>query len=207
MRYKSGVMRFLYSVIVIILFNTIAVAQKNTAYINSINAFQKKYAATHEVVKGKERKLFRFFKADEKYKVECRFEKATDTGVISMKTSGKTIPQKDFIRYGKLIFTIHDTALQLTVYQSVQQNPAYKNYLFIPFTDVTTGDETYGSGRYIDIETTDIKNNTVIIDFNKAYNPYCAYTTGYNCPIPPRENYLAVAIKAGEKNFAKSLVH
>lgn len=159
------------------------------------------------MVKGKTRKLFRFFTADENFKIQCRFESATDTGVISMKTSGKTIPQKDFKRYGKLIFTIHDTALQLTVYQSVQQNPLYKNYLFIPFTDVTTGDETYGSGRYIDIETTDIKNNTVTIDFNKAYNPYCAYSTGYNCPIPPRENYLVVAIKAGEKNFAKSLTH
>jgi uncharacterized protein (DUF1684 family) len=200
-------MRFLLGTIVFFLFNTVAVAQKKTAYTNSINAFQKKYVATHEVVKGKERKLFRFFAADENFKLQCRFESAADTAVISMKTSGKTIPQKDFKRYGKLIFTIHDTALQLTVYQSVQQNPLYKNYLFIPFTDVTTGDETYGSGRYIDIETTDIKNNMLTIDFNKAYNPYCAYSTGYNCPIPPRENYLVVAIKAGEKNFAKSLAH
>ena len=200
-------MRFLFGTIVFFLFNAVAVAQKKTAYINSINAFQKKYVATHEVVKGKERKLFRFFAADENFKIPCRFESAADTAVISMKTSGKTIPQKDFKRYGKLLFTINDTALQLTVYQSVQQNPLYKNYLFIPFTDATTGDVTYGSGRYIDIETTDIKNNTVTIDFNKAYNPYCAYSTGYNCPIPPRENYLVVAIKAGEKNFVKSLTH
>ncbi|MBP6025516.1 DUF1684 domain-containing protein [Ferruginibacter sp.] len=200
-------MRFLLGTIVFFLFNTVAVAQKKTTYTNSINSFQKKYVATHEVVKGKERKLFRFFAADENFKIQCRFESATDTAVISMKTSGKTIPQKDFKRYGKLLFTIHDTALQLTVYQSVQQNPLYKNYLFIPFTDVTTGDETYGSGRYIDIETTDIKNNMVTIDFNKAYNPYCAYSTGYNCPVPPKENYLVVAIKAGEKNFAKSLTH
>jgi uncharacterized protein len=178
-------------------------AQHGTAYINTIKTYQKKYVATHEVVKGKERKLFRFFSADENFKIPCRFESTADTAVISMKTSGKTIPQKDFKRYGKLLFTINDTVLQLTVYQSVQQNPLYKNYLFIPFTDVTTGDETYGSGRYIDIETSDIKNNMVTIDFNKAYNPYCAYSTGYNCPIPPRENYLVVAIKAGEKTFAK----
>jgi len=75
--------------------------------------------------------------------------------------------------------------------------------LFIPFADVTSGDETYGTGRYIDISTKDIINNTVVIDFNKAYNPYCAYSNGYNCPIPPAENYLAVAIKAGERSFAK----
>ena len=200
-------MKVLCIVIVFVFFMHAVIAQQNTVYINSITAYQKKYVATHEVVKGKERKMFRFFTADENYKLQCHFEKSADTAVISMKTSGKTIPQKDFIRYGKLIFTIHDTALHLTVYQSVKQNPQYKNYLFIPFTDVTTGDETYGSGRYIDIETSDIKNNTVTIDFNKAYNPYCAYTVGYNCPIPPKENYLAVAIKAGEKIFAKPLVH
>jgi len=79
----------------------------------------------------------------------------------------------------------------------------YKNYLFLPFTDATTGVETYESGRYIDLQTGDIKNNQVVIDFNKAYNPYCAYVSGvYNCPIPPRENHLPVAILAGEKRFA-----
>ena len=185
----------------------ISFAQKNKSYADSVKAYQKNYVALHEVVKGKERKLFRFFAADETYKLQCSFIKSSDTAVVKMKTSGKTIPQKDFIRYGKLFFSIHDTALQLTVYQSLQQNPQYKNYLFIPFTDVTTGDETYGSGRYIDILTTDIKNNRVEIDFNTAYNPYCAYSAGYNCPIPPRENYLPVVIMAGEKNFAKSGGH
>ncbi|MGF2413318.1 MAG: DUF1684 domain-containing protein, partial [Ferruginibacter sp.] len=161
------------------------------------------------VVKGANRKYFRFYAADKNYKLNCSFIKSIDTGLVIMKTSGKTIPEKDFIRYGKLVFTINDTALQLTVYQSksLQQNAQYNNYLFIPFTDVTTGDETYGSGRYIDILTTDIKNNTVVIDFNKAYNPYCAYSSGFNCPIPPRENYLTIAIKAGEKAFAKPLAH
>lgn len=184
-------------------------AQKNTAYQDFLKAYQKNYVAMHEVVKGKNRKLFRFYTPDETYKVSCRFEASTDTTVIIMKTSGTKIPQKDFIRYGKLFFTIHDTALQLTVYQSksLQQLLKYSNYLFIPFTDLTTGDETYGSGRYIDISTTAIKNNIVEIDFNKAYNPYCAYTTGYNCPIPPRENYLPVAVKAGEKSFARQGVH
>ena len=79
----------------------------------------------------------------------------------------------------------------------------YKNYLFLPFTDATTGVETYESGRYIDLEINDIKDNLVIIDFNKAYNPYCAYTTGYNCPIPPAENDLHIAITAGEKAYGK----
>jgi uncharacterized protein len=81
-------------------------------------------------------------------------------------------------------------------------NDQYKNYLFLPFTDATTGIETYESGRYIDLQINDIKNNEVLIDFNKAYNPYCAYVSGvYNCPVPPKENHLIVAILAGEKIY------
>jgi len=194
------------ALVMVFFFVQTAVAQKNNHYNNAVRLYQKDYVALHEVVKGNDRKFFRFFSPDKNYNVKCNFEPSFDTTVVIMKTSGKTIPQKDFTRYGKIKFTIHDTALQLTVYRSksLQLNPQYKNSLFIPFTDITTGDETYGSGRYIDISTTDIINNMVEIDFNKAYNPYCAYTTGYNCPIPPRENYLPVAIKAGEKTFAKA---
>ena len=83
------------------------------------------------------------------------------------------------------------------------QTEKYRNYLFVPFTDATTGDESYGSGRYLEFYIADIQNNTLQLDFNKAYNPYCAYAAGYKCPIPPRENNLPLAIKAGEKNFAK----
>ena len=187
----------------------ISIAQKNNSYSFLIKAYQKNYAASHEVVKANNTKFFRFFTADEKYKVKCNFDKSTDTTAVVMKTSGTKIPQKDFVRYGKLSFAINDTVLTLTVYRSkaLQNNPQYSRYLFIPFADVTSGIETYGSGRYIVLLVTDIKNNTAKIDFNKAYNPYCVYNDGYNCPIPPGENYLAVAIKAGEKNFAKPVGH
>ena len=79
----------------------------------------------------------------------------------------------------------------------------YKNYLFVPYTDLTSGNKSYGGGKYLDFMMEDIQNNMLLIDFNKAYNPYCAYTSGYNCPIPPRENNLLIAIKAGEMNFGK----
>lgn len=202
-------MKLFYSTVLLFCITISCTAQKRNGYTDSIIAYQKNYAATHEVVKENDKKFFRFFPADKKFLVQCRFQRSTDSSVVRMNTSGKTIPQKDYFRYGKLIFKLHDTALQLTVYQSrsLRQDPQYKDYLFIPFTDITTGEATYGSGRYIDILTTDIKNNTVTIDFNKAYNPYCAYTTGYNCPIPPAENYLPVAVKAGEKTFAKPGAH
>jgi uncharacterized protein (DUF1684 family) len=93
----------------------------------------------------------------------------------------------------------------LYIYQSeaLMQQEKYKDYLFVPFGDATSGFTSYGGGRYMDFRLQDIKNNQLIIDFNKAYNPYCAYTTGYNCPIPPKENLLTVAIPAGEKNYGK----
>ena len=202
-------MKKIYAVVMVLCTGFAAMAQTGTAYVNSMKAYQKNYVTTHEVVKGKDRTFFRFYDVDERYKINCRFEESTDSTILPMKTSGTKIPQKDFIRYGKLFFTIHDTTLQLTVFQSktLPKTDEYKNLLFIPFADATSGDETYGTGRYIDISINDIINNTVVIDFNKAYNPYCAYSTGYNCPIPPAENYLAVAVKAGERSFAKPVQH
>jgi len=197
-----------FSIVVILIYCVFtAGAQKKRTYEDAITVYQKNYIITHEVVKGNNRKFFRFYPPNAAFKLQCRFELSTDTAVITMRTSGKTIPQKDFTWYGSISFTIHDTLCRLKLFRSLPTKPPYQNYLFIPFTDLTTADETYGSGRYIDILTTDIKNDTVEIDFNKAYNPYCAYTTGYNCPIPPKENYVPVAVKAGEKTFAKSLVH
>jgi uncharacterized protein (DUF1684 family) len=199
-------MKKIYSIVILLCISRAGIAQKTANYINAMMAYQKNYVATHDVVKGKDRSFFRFYTPDESYKINCRFERSTDTTIIPMKTSGTKIPQKDFVRYGKLLFTVHDTTLQLTVFQSktLPQTDEYKNLLFIPFADATSGDDTYGTGRYIDITINDIVNNMVIVDFNKAYNPYCAYSSGYNCPIPPAENYLAVAIKAGERTFAKT---
>ncbi len=180
-----------------------AAAQK-TSYIDSLKEYQKKYVATHEVVKNADKKYFKFFPVSTAYKVIASFEKINDTSGFIMKTSGKI--SKKFFRYGLLHFSIGNKPLQLTVYQNEQllNNDEYKDYLFIPFTDLTSGEESYAGGKYIDIRLGDIKDNTVLLDFNKAYNPYCAYTTGYNCPIPPRENDLPIAIKAGEKDFGKA---
>jgi uncharacterized protein len=199
----------LLQTVIVVLYCLSLHAQTGKDFVSTTRTYQRNYVAAHEVVKGGNKKYFRFYPAAEKFKIQCRFERSTDTSVVVMKTSGKAIPEKDFVRYGKIYFSIHDTSLSLTVYRSkaLEKNPQYGRYLFIPFTDVTTGDETYGSGRYIDIMTTDIKNDMVEIDFNKAYNPYCAYSNGYNCPIPPKENILAVAVKAGEKNYGGPHLH
>lgn len=174
-------------------------------YHDSIDHYISTYMQSHEVIKGDDRSLFRFYPADEQYRVTAQFEKVDDGKWFTMETSGSI--KQTYRVYGTLSFTIHDTAIKLNIYQSqdLMNIDGYKEYLFLPFTDLTSGEETYAAGRYLDFTIPDIANNTLVIDFNKAYNPYCAYVSGkYSCPVPPRENDLPVAIRAGEKIFAKN---
>lgn len=173
-------------------------------YEETIQKYQAAYVQNHEVVKEADRQYLSFYPANKSYKVESRFERKENSPWFLMETSGT---QKKMYRvYGTLSFTIHDTLQSLNVYQSqsLMSTEQYRNYLFIPFTDATSGRGSYAVGRYYDLMADEIVDNKVVIDFNKAYNPYCAYVSGvYNCPIPPKENRLAVAIPAGEKAFAK----
>lgn len=171
-------------------------------YKDSMTQYIKHYVESHEVVKGPDRERLRFFDIDESYRVRAKLERTASDQWFEMPTSGKI--RKVFRVYGRLSFTLHDTAVQINLYQSqaLMGSEGYRNYLFLPFTDATTGKETYEAGRYIDLQISDIRNNEVVIDFNKSYNPYCAYVSGvYNCPVPPRENHLPVAIRAGEKAY------
>jgi len=147
-------------------------------------------------------KKLRFFPADEHYRVVCNFEHTPDAEPFEMATySGITKP---YVQYGTATFVLRGQPMEIAIYQSLQlrQLPMYRDYLFVPFKDLTNGDTTYGGGRYMDIRMGEIRDGQVILDFNKAYNPYCAYSDGYNCPVPPVENYLEMAVEAGEKGFA-----
>ncbi len=192
----------LFFLLTILVISQTSLAQKDF-YVESIKAYQKKYVDSHEVVNKNNKKYFRFFPVSRTFNADCRFEKITDSIGFTMKTSANTF--KHYFKYGKLGFTIAGKELLLYVYQSkdLMKTERYKDYLFVPFTDLTTGDQSYGSGRYLEFYKQDIKNDRLQLDFNKAYNPYCAYSAGYKCPIPPKENALPVAVKAGEMNFAK----
>jgi uncharacterized protein (DUF1684 family) len=174
------------------------------SYKDSILSYIDQYRDTHEVIKGDDRKKLSFFPVNEQYRVRARFEKTTSNSWFLMPTSGTL--KKTYRLYGVLHFKINGTPLQLNVYQSqdLLQSEKYKDYLFLPFTDSTSGYESYHGGRYLDLTFDDIQGNEVVLDFNKAYNPYCAYVTGrYNCPIPPPENHLQIAVKAGEMSYNK----
>ena len=172
-------------------------------YTDSINTYRANYIKNHEVVKAADKKYFRFFPVNTKYLLNARFEKLNDTTGFLMKTSGKS--GSTYFKYGLLHLTIDQKDFQLTVYQSkkLMNMDEYRDYLFVPYTDLTSGEKSYGGGKYIDFSSNDIRHNTLILDFNKAYNPYCAYAGGFNCPVPPRENDLQVAIEAGEMEFGK----
>jgi uncharacterized protein len=173
------------------------------SYTDSLQTFRKDYIQTHEVVLGKDRSQMAFYPIADNYRVVARFTKAANSQWLSFPTSGKI--NKVYKVYGTLSFVVDGKPFQLHLYQSqdLLQKPEYRNYLFLPFTDLTNAGETYEGGRYMDLTTADIQGGTVLLDFNKAYNPYCAYVSGkYNCPIPPKENALPVAIRAGEKAFA-----
>jgi uncharacterized protein len=190
-----------YLIPMLLLAGSFSFAQPES-YRDSTEAYLLKYVKEHEVVKGEDKKLMTFYPADEKYRIHCRFEKSQNAPWFRMESSGPV--KKNYRAYGTIHFFIHDTTVVLTIYQGqdLMATTQYRNHLFIPFTDATSGEDTYESGRYIDLEIKGIENNQVWIDFNKAYNPYCAYVSGrFNCPIPPPENRLSVAILAGEKKF------
>lgn len=192
----------IFWILVSVLLANFSFAQKT--YEDSIETYLNKYVKDHEVVTGKDKELMSFFPVNEKYRINCRFERTPNSPWFKMESSGPI--KRNYRVYGIIHFKINDTVVTVNIYQSqeLMASAQYRDHLFIPFTDATSGEETYESGRYIDLETDDIIKNTYLIDFNKAYNPYCAYVSGkYNCPIPPAENRLAVAIRAGEKAFVK----
>jgi len=151
--------------------------------------------------------FLRFYDADSSYRITAAVKYLSGEPVFIMHTFNGASQQ--YVRYALLNFTLNGKELQLTVYRSIALSniSAYKDYLFLPFTDHTNGNTTYGGGRYIDLNTADFKGATMILDFNKAYNPYCAFSGKYSCPKPPSENNLAVAVEAGEKLFAKKVNH
>lgn len=137
-----------------------------------------------------------FYPPDPTWRKEARLDRdAPGTGMrVQLQTSIGDL--RDFDVYGTLVFDVEGEEQRLTAYSSVPASPDF-DYLFVPFRDATSGKETYGAGRYLDIPRHD--GNTYILDFNGAYNPSCAYSPRYNCPYPPPQNHLKIPIEAGEK--------
>ena len=136
-----------------------------------------------------------YFAADAAYKVKARLERIEELETLTVGTSdGK---QVNYRKYAWAHFTIKDTPLRLLLLRSLDPND--NDYLFLPFGDRTNGEESYGGGRYLDLDLP--RGRNLVLDFNKAYSPYCAYNPSYSCPLPPSENRLPISVLAGEKNY------
>ncbi|EAY27168.1 DUF1684 domain-containing protein [Microscilla marina] len=148
-------------------------------------------------------KRLKYYKVDITYRVLAKMKLTPNTDFFDMVTSSGQ--KQKYRQYGILHFELQGKKLTLPVYQSrrLMRLPQYKTHLFMPFTDLTNGKYIYDAGRYLDLRIPPQNTSGFIIDFNKAYNPYCAYNPSYSCPIPPPANHLNMAIKAGEKKFKK----
>lgn len=138
-----------------------------------------------------------YFDIDYNYRFEANFIRTDDTEIFKMPTTTDRSPE--YRKYGEIHFTVEGKDCVLSAYESIAHidDEAHNKYLFVPFKDHTNGDSSYGGGRFLDVEIPEA--NTIVIDFNMNYNPYCAYNHAYSCPIPPEENHLDIAIPAGVK--------
>lgn len=138
-------------------------------------------------------KGLKYYPFNKDYIVDFVLEKAEKAETVELKMTDGTTEKLIFFGFIKADFK--SFTLKLKLYQHEDGN------FFLPFKDKTAPTETYGGGRYLDLPLTTVKNNRLRVDFNLAYNPYCAYNEEFACPIPPAENILPIRIEAGEKLF------
>ena len=179
-------------------------------YDKSFTPFQKEMNeffkdASISPLKEKDLKNFKgldFFAFDSSYVVNAALTRTPEEKSFKMKTTTDRLPE--YIKYGIVTFDLFGKSHSLNIYKNLEDinKEGYREYLFLPFLDDTNGFESYGGGRYIDLDIPE--GNNLVIDFNSAYNPYCVYDEKYSCPIVPRDNYLSIKINVGVKAFAKN---
>lgn len=138
-----------------------------------------------------------YFPYDVNYRLEATLFLLDSDSIFQMRTSdGK---RKSFKKFAYADFLLQGKNIRLTIFEAKDRFSV--GSLFVPFNDASNGTETYQTGRYLDIKKENINKKALILDFNNAYNPYCAYSDDYSCPIPPEENKLSVRVLAGEKKY------
>ena len=160
--------------------------------------------ATKSPLKEKDRKEFKgldFYKFDSTFVVTAKLIRTPDEKPFKMKTTTDRLP--NYVKYGIVEFQLEGKSHKLDIFQNLDilEDEGYEDYLFLPFLDNTNGEGSYSGGRYVEGRIPE--GDAIIIDFNTAYNPYCAYNDKYSCPIVPRANYVDAYIKAGVKTFKK----
>ncbi len=209
-----------YIFLVVFAFAKVAISQTATSSINQDDRWvleaQRHQDSLSEVYQNPETSILskkqlkdfhglEFYPIDLKFRVSATFERTPNSIPFPMATS-TGIP-RNYVKYGEVTFDLLGKTHTLAIYQNpvftATPNHKYADHLMLGFTDYTSGDGSYGGGRYVDVVLSDIKENQLIIDFNKTYNPYCAYTEGYSCAIPPDDNDIKIRVEAGIKDYGK----
>lgn len=183
---------------------------KAQSYLESMKAYQDTLNAEFKdpetsPLKHKDLQVFEsldFYPVDSTYRVTAKINRTPNSKTFKMKTTTSRTSLSS--KWADLEFSIDGELFSLEVYQdlALTKTEEYKDYLFLPFLDDTNGDGSYAGGRYISLYIPE--GDLIEIDFNKAYNPYCAYNAKYSCPIVPRKNRIRTRIEAGVKTFRKN---
>ncbi len=204
MKARNIILLLTVIVVVIIAMYSFYGGQSDTSLVDEINkerenrdrfmrsSNESPFASQKEDFKG-----LHYFPANSKYRIIADLKPVDNKKPVVLTTSdGK---EQTYLEYAWAEFDLDQFHNRLIIYEVIGIGPA-RGKLFLAFTDATSGTETYGAGRYLDINKVP-GSQTIVLDFNKAYNPYCAYIDSYSCPLPPQENHLNVAIRAGEKAY------
>jgi uncharacterized protein len=202
-------MKYISIIILAIAFVFTACEKKtdHSEYIEQLNVQRKdkdkrfKFTDTSPILpeKREEFKGLNYFPVEPSYKVDARYIPEEGIHIVQFNFTNGGI--QEYLKIAELEFELEGEKHKLSAYQSSThlRDPHLRNLLFIPFSDQTNGKETYGGGRYLDLDKPDSAG--VILDFNLAYNPLCVYDPDYVCPLTPEENRLKIPIRAGEKNL------
>ena len=190
------------AIVAITIFNFLTVGESTEDYIERIEKERKDkngfMLSSNSPLSDEQKAEFsglNFYPVDENYKVTARIEEAKSKQPIFIEST--TGEQLKYIPFAEASFELDGKSHQVMLYQDWEEKDP--NKLSLMFVDETSARETYGGGRYLDVQYRN--TNSVVIDFNNAYNPYCHFNDEYSCPIPPRENMLDIPIKAGEKIY------
>jgi hypothetical protein len=201
---KNIILLVIVIVAIVTLFYSFQGSQDQTAYLNEIKKEREEkdefmrtspespFAGVAEKFTG-----LKYFPVDSKYKITATLTPIANKKSVTLATNdGK---EERYVEYAYAEFDLDGFHNKLLLLEIIDMGP-FRGKLFLAFGDRTSAEETYGAGRYLDIVKAP-GSNTITLDFNKAYNPYCAYTDKFSCPLPPAENLLNVSIRAGEKTY------
>ena len=203
---KSGkwIAVILAGLVAVILYYSFSTTDSSAGYLDEIN---KERQAKNDFMRssdespfGSEKIKFKslnYFPVDPKYRLSAKLISIRDKKTWTLPTSDGL--EKKYLEYGHAEFAVNGTVCKLLILEIMEEGP-YRGTLFLAFADATSAEETYGAGRYLDVKKVP-GAASVTLDFNQAYNPYCAYSENYSCPFPPKENMLTVSIQAGEKKY------